>query len=80
MTTFVLTLDLSDDKQPGNHRAQHLAVAEFLDQAKQAIGSSSDRNGSLTHANPEAVSKRIVGSWCFMSAANQSLKSAAARP
>jgi hypothetical protein len=60
MSTFVLTLDLSDHQHPGNIRAQHSTVCQMLQSAIHAIGSDNHRSGNL--AMPGNVH---VGTWEF---------------
>jgi hypothetical protein len=66
---FILRLDLTDHRHPGNPAAQHHLVREWLNLASQAIGSSSKRSGELTIPRWD-VSLGInhhaaIGSWAF---------------
>jgi hypothetical protein len=65
VSTFILTLDLSDHEHPHSPTAQRHVVGQLLDQAKQAIGSGLAKEGSITHA-AAAFRQKTVGTWKFI--------------
>jgi hypothetical protein len=70
MTDFVLKLDLSDHEHRDNLAAQHTKVCQWLDLAKQAIGSNSNRRGDLTtptwDASRSTGAHVVIGRWEFI--------------
>jgi hypothetical protein len=61
VTTFTLTLDLSDHEHPENPRAQRSFILQMLILAGQAIGASEAMAGELTAGG--AFAQQKIGSW-----------------
>jgi hypothetical protein len=70
MTEFVLRLDLREHEHRDNLAAQYTKVCQWLDLAKQQLGSNLNRRGDLTipiwNLSVGANHPAKIGSWAFV--------------